>query len=153
MDKINQCHVKSLQEIAAYTLQLEQTPLEEFRISAVARATFIKTLKAAASDFGWIVDEIRISQDSLAEIKHMKLDAEKHSPQYEEFIVLGKAAIDRFAKVFPAIKDIVLDGTHEEIDEIERKFVILCEAEELEEALEADLTPRPDPWQQVKKQK
>jgi hypothetical protein len=147
MDKINPHHVKPLQDIAAYTLQLEQTPLEEFRTSAKARATFIKTLKAAATDFGWIVDEIRMSQDSLAEIKHMKLDAEKYSPQYEEFIVLGKAALARFAACFPAIKDIVLDGTHEEIDELERKFVVLCEAEELEEALEADLTPRPDPWQ------
>jgi len=143
MDKINPQHVKPLQAIAAYTLQLEQTPLEEFRTSAEARATFLKTLKAAASDFGWIVDEIRMSQDSLAEIKYMKLNSEKYSPQYEEFIAIGKAAIARFAKCFPAIKDIVLDGTHEEIGELERKFIILCEAEELEEALEADLTPRP----------
>jgi len=143
MDKINLHHVKSLEAIAAYTLQLEQTPLEEFRTSAEARAMFLKTLKAAANDFGWIVDEIHNSHFSLAEIKYLKLDAEKYSPQYEEFITIGKAAIARFAKCFPSIKDIVLDGTHKEIDEIERKFIILCEAEELEEALEADLAPRP----------
>jgi hypothetical protein len=147
MDKINPHHVKPLQDIAAYTLQLEQIPLEEFRTSAEARAIFLKTLKSAASDFGWIVDEIRMSQDGLAEIKHLKLDAEKYNPQYEEFIVLGKAALARFAACFPAIKDIVLDGTHKEIDELDRKLIILCDAEEIEEALEADLTPRPDPWQ------
>jgi len=141
MDKINSSHVKPLQAIAAYTLQLEQIPLEEFRTSAEARATFLKTLKLAATDFGWIVDEIRSSQFSLAEIKHLKLDAEKYNAQYEEFIVLGKAAIDRFATCFPAIKDIVLDGTHEEIDELDIESFFNDEAEEVMEALQADLTP------------
>jgi hypothetical protein len=143
MDKINSSHVKPLQAIAAYTLQLEQIPLEEFRTSAEARETFLKTLKLAAEDFGWIVDEIRSCQFSLAEIKHLELDAEKFNPQYEEFIVLGKAAIDRFAKCFPAIKDIVLDGTHEEIDELILESFIKPDAEEVMEALQADLTPRP----------
>ena len=141
MDKISSYHVKPLQVIAAYTFQLEQIPLEEFRTSAEARATFLKTLKLAPNDFGWIVDEIRSSQFSLAEIKHLKLDAEKYNAQYEEFIVLGKAAIDRFAKCFPAIKDIVLDGTHEEIDELILESFIKPDAEEVMDALQADLTP------------
>ena len=133
---------QQFQSIEAYTIQLEQIPLEEFRTSAEARTTFLTILKAASNDFEWIVEEIGMSQDSIADIKYLKLDAEKF-PHYEEFIATGKAAIARFATCFPAIKDIVLDGTHEEIDEIDRKFMILCEAEELEEALEADLTPRP----------
>ena len=143
MDKINPHHVKQLKAIATYTLELEQTPLEEFRTSAEARATFLKTLKAAANDFGWIVDEIRMSQDSLAEIKYLKLNSEKHSPQYEEFITIGKVAIARFAAFFPAIKDIVLDGTHEEIDELDLESFYTMWTEDVEDALEADLTPRP----------
>ena len=142
MDTISKYNATQLQRIEAYTIQLEQTPLEEFRTSAEARATFLKTLKLAANDFGWIVEEIHSSQFSLAEIKHLTLDAEKYNAQYEEFIVLGKAALGRFAKCFPAIKDIVLDGTHEEIDELDIESFFNDEAEEVMEALHADLTPR-----------
>jgi hypothetical protein len=143
---VEQYNAEKFQSIEAYTLQLEQIPLEEFRTSAAARETFLKTLKAAASDMEWIVDEIRMSQDSIAEIKYyMKQNIEKY-PHYEEFIVSGKAALERFAKCFPAVKDIVLDGTHEEIDEFALALFFLPYVKEVEEALQADLTPRPNPW-------
>ena len=143
---MEQYNAEKFQSIEAYTLQLEQIPLEEFRTSAAVRETFLKTLKAAASDMEWIVDEIRMSQDSIAEIKYyMKQNIEKY-PHYEEFIVSGKAALERFAKCFPAVKDIVLDGTHEEIDEFALALFFLPYAKVVEEALQADLTPRPNPW-------
>jgi hypothetical protein len=143
---VEQYNAEKFQSIEAYTLQLEQIPLEEFRTSAAVRETFLKTLKAAASDMEWIVDEIRMSQDSIAEIKYyMKQNIEKY-PHYEEFIVSGKAALERFAKCFPAVKDIVLDGTHEEIDEFALALFFLPYAKVVEEALQADLTPRPNPW-------
>ena len=143
---VEQYNAEKFQSIDAYTLQLEQIPLEEFRTSAAARETFLKTLKEAAKDMEWIVDEIRMSQDSIAEIKYyMKQNIEKY-PHYEKFIVSGKAALERFAKCFPTIKDIVLDGTHEEIDELDLETFFKPYAEEVEEALQADLTPRPNPW-------
>ena len=143
---VEQYNAEKFQSIDAYTLQLEQIPLEEFRTSAAARETFLKTLKEAAKDMEWIVDEIRMSQDSIAEIKYyMKQNIEKY-PHYEEFIVSGKAALERFAKCFPAIKDIVLDGTHEEIDEFALELFFLSYTKDVEEALQADLTPRPNPW-------
>lgn len=132
---------QQFQRIDAYTTELEQIPVEEFRTSAEARTTFLTILKAASNDFPWIIEEIRMSQDSIADIKYLKLDAEKF-PHYEEFIVKGKAAIARFAACFPAIKDIVLDGSHEEIDELDLESFFLCYAEDVEEALQADLTPR-----------
>ena len=143
---VEQYNAEKFQSIEAYTLQLEQIPLEEFRTSAAARETFLKTLKEAAEDMEWIVDEIRMSQDSIAEIKYyMKQNIEKY-PHYEEFIVSGKAALERFAKCFPSIKDIVLDGTHEEIDEFDLKLFFLPYTKDVEEALQADLTPCPNPW-------
>ena len=57
--------------------------------------------------------------------------------------MLGKAAIARFAACFPAIKDIVLDGTHEDIDELDLESFFKPEAEEVMEALRASLVPRP----------
>ena len=139
---VEQYNAKQFQSIDAYTLQLEQTPLEEFRTSAKARAAFLAILKTAANDMEWIVDEIRMSQDSLEEIKYMKLNAE-YNQQYEEFIATGKAALNRFAACFPAIKDIVLDGTHEEIDELNIELFFRTYARDVEDALQADLTPRP----------
>ena len=136
-------HATELKRIAAYTLRLEQIPLEEFRTSAVARALFIKNLATMARDFRWIVEEIRSSQFSLAEIKHLQLDAEEHNPQYEGFIALGKAAMTRFAACFPAVKDIVLDGTHEEIHAHDIGAFFKPDAAEVMECLQADLTPRP----------
>ena len=130
------------ERIEAYTLQLEQTPLEEFRTSAEARAVFIKNLNAMANDMMWLVHEIRISQDNLEEIKCLKLSADKYNPSNETFIANATAALTRFATCFPAIKDIVLDGTHEEIDELELASFYMMWVEDVEDALKADLTPR-----------
>jgi hypothetical protein len=131
------------ERIAAYTLQLEQTPLEEFRTSAEARASFIKNLEAMGNDMVWLVHEIRISQDNLEEIKHLKLSADKYNPPNEAFIAKAIAARERFAKCFPAVKDIVLDGTHEEIDVLELESFYMMWTDDVEDALRADLTPRP----------
>jgi hypothetical protein len=100
------------ERIEAYTIQLEQTPLEAYT-SAEARATFLKTLQAAANDMTWLVYEICMSHKNLAEIKHFKLSADKYNPPNEAFIAKALAARNRFAACFPAVKDIVLDGTHE----------------------------------------
>jgi hypothetical protein len=96
------------ERIEAYTIQLEQTPLEAYT-SAEARATFLKTLQAAANDMTWLVYEIRMSHKNLAEIKHFKLDNKYNLPN-EAFIAKALAARNRFAACFPAVKDIVLDG-------------------------------------------
>lgn len=133
---------KVFERIAAYTLHLEQTPLEEFRTSAEARAVFIKNLNAMANDMMWLVHEIRISQDNLEEIKHLKLSADKYNPPNETFIAKSIAARDRFAACFPAVKDIVLDGSHEEIDELELASFYTMWTEDVEDALREDLTPR-----------
>ena len=61
----------------------------------------------------WLVYEIRMSHKNLAEIKHFKLSADKYNPPNEAFIAKALAARNRFAACFPAVKDIVLDGTHE----------------------------------------
>jgi hypothetical protein len=98
------------ERIEAYTIQLEQTPLEAYTSSA--RATFLKTLQAAANDMTWLVYEIRMSHKNLAEIKHLKLD-NKYNLLNEAFIAKALAARNRFAACFPAVKDILLDGTHE----------------------------------------
>jgi hypothetical protein len=97
------------ERIEAYTIQLEQTPLEAYT-SAEARATFLKTLQAAANDMTWLVYEIRMSHKNIAEIKHFKLSADKYNPPNEAFIAKALAARNRFAACFPAVKDIVLDG-------------------------------------------
>jgi hypothetical protein len=133
---------KVFERIGTYTLQLEQTPLEEFRTSAEARAMFLKNLKAMGNDMEWLVHEIRISQDNLEEIKHLKLSADKYNPPNETFIAKSIAARDRFAACFPAVKDIVLDGTHEEIDELDLESFFKSYAEDAMDALQADLTPR-----------
>ena len=139
VDKYNE---RELRRIAAYTQRLEQIPLEEFRTSAEVRRQFLGLIEVARRDFEWIVEEIHSCHFSLAEIKHLKLNAEEYNPQYEEFIVQGKAALARFAACFPAIKDIVLDGTHKEIDELKMEYA-KGDAADVMEALEADLTPRP----------
>ena len=131
------------QRIAAYTLQMEQTPLEEYRTSAEERTAFIKNLNAMANDMIWLVHEIRISQDNLEEIKHLKLSSDKYNPPNERFIAKSIAARDRFAACFPAIKDIVLDHTHAEIDIFELASFYTMWTEDVEDALRADLTPRP----------
>jgi len=147
---MNNYNIKQFQRIEAYTRELEQISLEEFRTSAEARATFMKIIKhydeTYVNDFEWIVQEIGICQGSLYEVKYLKLDPLKYNPQYEEFILAGKAAIERFAKCFPAAMEIVLDGTHEEIDNDYLEHFYKPDAERTIAALQADLTPRPDPW-------
>ena len=138
---VDEYNERELRRIAAYTQRLEQIPLEEFRTSAEVRTRFVKLLEVASRDFDWIVDEIHRCHFSLAEIKQLKLDAEEYNPQYEEFIMQGKAALARFAACFPAINDIVLDGTHKEIDELKLGYA-KGSAADVMEALEADLTPR-----------
>ena len=130
------------ERIAAYTLHMEQTPLEEYRTSAEERTAFIKNLNAMANDMMWLVHEIRISQDNLEEIKHLKLSADKYNPPNETFIAKSIAARDRFAACFPAIKDIVLDETHAEIDIFELASFYTMWADDVEDALREDLTPR-----------
>jgi len=129
------------QRIEAYTLQLEQTPLEEFRTSAEARAMFLQNLNAMANDMMWLVHEISISQKNLKEIKQLKLSAEKYNPPNETFIAKSIAARDRFAKCFPAVRDIVLDGTHAEIDIFTLASFYTMWTHDVEDALRADLTP------------
>jgi hypothetical protein len=147
---MNEFNAKQFQRIEAYTHELEQIPLEEFRTSAEARATFMKIIKhyceTHENDFEWIVEEIRMCQDSLCEVKYLKLDPATHTMHYIEFIVAGKAAIERFAKCFPAAMEIVLDGTHKEIDDLDLEYFYKPCAERTLEALQEDLTPRPDPW-------
>jgi hypothetical protein len=132
---------KVFERIEAYTLQLEQTPLEEFRTSAEARAMFLQNLNAMANDMMWLVHEIRISQKNLEEIKHLKLSAEKYNPPNETFIAKSIAARDRFAKCFPAVRDIVLDGTHTEIDIFTLASFYTMWTHDVEDVLRADLTP------------
>ena len=131
------------ERIAAYTFHMEQTPLEEFRTSAEARASFIKNLNAMANDMMWLVHEIRISQKNLQEIKHLKLSAEKYNPPNETFIAKSIAARDRFAACFPAVKDIVLDWTHKEIDVFELASFYTMWTHDVEDALRADFTKCP----------
>lgn len=132
---------KVFERIAAYTLHLEQTPLEEFRTSVEARAVFLKNLNAMANDMMWLVHEIRISQNNLEEIKHLKLSADKYNPPNETFIAKSIAARDRFAVCFPAVKDIVLDWTHAEIDVFELASFYTMWVNDVEDVLRADLTP------------
>jgi hypothetical protein len=98
------------ERIEAYTIQLEQTPLEAY--TSAAHATLLKTLQAAANDMMWLVYEIRMSHKNLSEIKHLKLD-NKYNLLNEAFIAKALAARNRFAACFPAVRNIVLDGTHE----------------------------------------
>jgi hypothetical protein len=42
--------------------------------------------------------------------------------------------------------EIVLDGTHKEIDDLDLEYFYKPWAERTLEALQEDLTPRPDPW-------
>jgi hypothetical protein len=134
---------KVFERIQAYTLHLEQTPLEEFRTSAEARAEFLKNLNAMANDMMWLVREIRISQNNLEEIEKLKLSADKYNPPNETFIAKSIAARNRFAACFPAVKDIVLDWTHEEIDVQTLASFYTMWANDVEDVLQADLTKCP----------
>lgn len=100
--------------VETFTASLERIPLEDFR-SADARATFLKALALAETHFADLVDEINMCQSDLKEINEMGLDEFLQSN--EEFIAAAIPLRDRFIACFLAIKDLVLDGSHEEIDE------------------------------------
>ena len=54
--------------VETFTSSLERIPLEEFRTSAAARATFLKALALAETHFADLVDEINMCQSDLKEI-------------------------------------------------------------------------------------
>ena len=101
--------------VETFTSSLERIPLEEFRTSAAARATFLKALSLAEIHFADLVDEINTCQSDLKEIRELGLDS--HIQANEDFIAAGTPLRDRFIACYHAIKDVVLDGSHEEIDE------------------------------------
>ena len=101
--------------VETFTASLERIPLQDFCTSAAARATFLKALALAETHFADLVDEINMCQSDLKEIKEMGLD-EFLQPN-ENFIAAGTPLRDRFVVCFRTITDLVLDGSHEEIDE------------------------------------
>jgi hypothetical protein len=101
--------------VETFTSSLERIPLEDFHTSADKRATFLKALALAEIHFADLVDEINMCHADLKEIKESGLDS--HIQANEDFIAAGVPLRDRFIACFHAIKDIVLDGSHEEIDE------------------------------------
>ena len=101
--------------VETFTASLERIPLEEFRTSAAARATFLKALALAETHFADLVDEINMCQSDLKEINEMGLD--EFIQSNEDFIAAGIPLRNRFVVCFRTIKDLVLDGSHEEIDE------------------------------------
>ena len=143
MDRISSYNAMELTRIGAYTLSLEKTPLEKFRTSSAVRERFTTLLdREMESDMEWLVEEIHSCHFNLAEVKHLKLNAEEYEPQYAEFIVLGKAALARLAACFPPIKDIVLSGEYDEEFGFEVKSFTRA-AQAVMKAFQADLTPRP----------
>jgi hypothetical protein len=101
--------------VETFTSSLERIPLEHFCTSAAARATFLKALALAEIHFADLVDEINMCHADLKEIKELGMDS--HIQANEDFIAAGVPLRDRFIACFHAIKDIVLHGSHEEIDE------------------------------------
>jgi hypothetical protein len=101
--------------VETFTASLERIPLEEFRTSADARTTFLKALALAETHFADLVDEINMCQSDLKEIRELGLD--KFIQPNEDFIAAGIPLRDRFIACYRTIKDLVLDGSYEEIDE------------------------------------
>jgi hypothetical protein len=102
--------------VETFTVSLERIPLEEFRTSAAARTTFLKALALAEIHFADLVDEINTCHRDLVEIKALCIN-DHYLDAASDFIAAGTPLRDRFIACYHAIKDIVLDGTHEEIDE------------------------------------
>ena len=107
---------KVIETVESFTAPLERIPLEEFHTDATARGLFLKTLKIAETSFPDLVDELSWCRADLIEIKELGLDNSYIQPN-EEFLATAIPLRDRFVARFHAIKDIVLDGSHEEIDE------------------------------------
>jgi hypothetical protein len=129
------------QRIEAYTLQLEQIPLEEFETSAEARATFIRILKEAKDDIPWIVYLVHDVQENLeAENLEEEDDMEEEYRALDEaFIARGISVRDRFAACYARIQEIVLHEGHEELDELDIKDAF-ADAVCVEDALAEELT-------------
>ena len=106
---------KIIEKLESITEPLEQIPLEKFRTSAAARATFLQAIKLAETPFGDLVAEINKARLELVKIKALCLN-DHYLDAASDFIFYGVPVRDRFAACFHTIKDIVLDGTHAEID-------------------------------------
>lgn len=128
------------QRIEAYTLQLEQIPLEEFETSAAARATFIGILKQAKDDIPWIVERVLDRQEIMEEESEDEDNMEEeYRADDEAFIARGISVRNRFAACYALIQEIVLDEAHEELDELDIKDAF-ADAVCVEDALATDLT-------------
>ena len=123
------------QRIQAYTLQLEQIPLEEFETSAAARATFIRILKEAKDDIPWIVERV-LDRQEIMEEDDME---EEYRALDEAFIARGISVRNRFAACYARIQEIVLHEGHEELDELDIKDAF-ADAVCVEDALAEVLT-------------
>ena len=97
------------------TEQLEKIPLENFRTSAAARATFLQTIKTSETDFATLVNEINVAHRDLKVIKPLCL-RDHYLDAASDFLFYGIPVRDRFVACFDSIKDIVLHETHEDID-------------------------------------
>jgi hypothetical protein len=104
-----------IERVESITEQLEQIPLEKFRTCADARASFLSAIKLAETDFGALVNEIIAAHRDLVNIKPL-CPRDHYLDAASDFIFYGVPVRDRFIARFRAVKDIVLDGTHEEID-------------------------------------
>ena len=124
---------KIIEKLESITEPLEQIPLEKFRTSAAARATFLQAIKLAETPFGDLVAEINKARLELVKIKALCLN-DHYLDAASDFIFYGVPVRDRFAACFHTIKDIVLDGTHEEIDELTLSYAH-GHVEYIEEAL------------------
>lgn len=124
--------------IEAYTIQLEQIPLEEFETSAAARATFIGILKEAKDDIPWLVEQVLNRQEIMEESEEEE-NMEEYRADDEAFIARGISVRDRFAACYAPIQEIVLHEGHEELDELDIKDAF-TDAVCVEDALAEDLT-------------
>jgi len=135
--------MEEFDHIEAYTIQLEQIPLEEFETSAAARATFIGILKQAKDDIPWLVEQVLNRQEIMEEESEEEESEEESEEEYraldEAFIARGISVRNRFAACYHTIEEIVLHEGHEELDERDIKDAI-SDAVCVEDALAEDLT-------------
>jgi len=97
------------------TVELEQIPLEAFRTESFARSIFLRTLDEVETDIVELANDIDLAERDLVEIKELGLGA-SYEQAKEAFLVAGRAILERFVARYRAIKPIVLDGTHADID-------------------------------------
>jgi hypothetical protein len=130
--------MEEFDRIEAYTIQLEQIPLEEFETSAAARATFIGILKQAKDDIPWLVEQV-LNRQEIMEEESEEENMEEYRALDEAFIARGISVRNRFAACYALIEDIVLHEGHEELDERDIKDAF-SDAVCVEDALAEDLT-------------